>query len=79
MLIAVERAGAGGAPQRVVTYDLTDVLVTRFRSHSGGTIPTESITLNYSKITITYFEQSSNGSTVIQHTVTYDVKANTTS
>ena len=77
VLITVERAG--GDPQRIITYDLTDVLVTRFRSHSAGGVPAESVSLDYSKIKITYFEAAKDGSIAAQHTVTYDLKLTKTS
>lgn len=75
-LITVERGG--DAPQPIVTYALTDVLVTKFRSHSSGNVPTESVSLSYSKIKITYFETKQDGTTT-PHTVTYDLKLNKTS
>ena len=77
VVITVERAG-GASSQKVATYTLNDVLVTQYRSHSGGNIPIESMSFTFAKITITYFEQTANGQTGPPHTVTYDLTTHTT-
>ncbi len=77
VLITVERTGE--QPRRLVTYALKDVLVTKFKSHSAGYTPVESVSLSYSMITITYFEAAADGSIAAQHTVTYDLKTSKTS
>jgi len=69
---------AGDQPQEYLKITLTEVLVSSF-NHSGqdgAGLPTESVTLNFSKIEFNYSPQSDDGSLGGANTKTYDVKAN---
>jgi type VI secretion system secreted protein Hcp len=53
-------------------YDLSNVLVSGYSVSSGGDRPTESLSLNFTKITYTYFTQNADGTTSPSST-TYDL------
>jgi type VI secretion system secreted protein Hcp len=69
---------AGETPQVYLTYKLTEVYIS---SHTvsgaeGGGIAQESVSLNFSKVEMTYFQQADKGGTQKSVPKTYDVKAN---
>ena len=49
-------------PQGYLVYELTNVMVTSCHPSSGGSVPTESITLNYEQIKWTYKKVDDKGS-----------------
>ena len=60
-----------------VVYKMRDVLVTSIQHNDGpGDLPTEHVSLNYSKIEISYFPQSSSGKVGAPITFGFDLKAN---
>ncbi len=69
---------AGEKPQEYLTITLTDSFVSSF-SHVGsddGKQPTESVSLNFSKIKFEYKTQLADGSLGPAVAKTYDIKAN---
>lgn len=52
--LAFVRTGSGGGSEAYITYDLENCLVSGFSQSSGGERPTESVTLNFTKITFNY-------------------------
>lgn len=70
---------AGGEQQEYLKYVFKDVLVSSYQTggHEGGDpIPTESISLNYSKMEMEYKEQKPDGTLGGAVGFKYDLKAN---
>ncbi len=69
---------AGEKPQEYLTYELTEVYVSSMTTsgHEGGGIAQESVSLNFSKVKVTYTPQNADGSPGAKNEKTYDVKAN---
>jgi len=75
--LTVRRAG-GDAPETYLTYEMTEVFVS---SHTvsgaeGGGLAQESVSLNFSKIKMTYTQQSATGGKGTDIPKTLDIKAN---
>jgi type VI secretion system secreted protein Hcp len=73
-----------GGDQKVeyLTYDMTEVYITNYSqsdSSGGGEVATESITLNFSKVKLTYKLQDPTGAGSTTPNVTLDLKAKTAS
>jgi type VI secretion system secreted protein Hcp len=71
-----------GGDQKVeyLKYEMDEVYVTNFSqsdSSGGGDIATESVTLNFSKVKLTYTLQSATGAGDTTPNVTLDLKAKT--
>ena len=69
---------AGTDQQEYLKYTFSDVLVSSFQTNgaSGGGTPTESLSLNFSKIEIEYKEQQHDGTLGGRIKTGWDVKAN---
>ena len=69
---------AGETPQEYLTYELTEVFVSSISTsgHEGGGIAQESVSLNFSKVKMTYTPQNPDGSPGAANPKTFDVKAN---
>jgi type VI secretion system secreted protein Hcp len=74
--VTVRRAGEN--PQEYLVYKLTEVFVSSFSTsgHDGGGIAQESVSLNFSKVELSYTPQNADGTPGAKNTKTYDVKAN---
>ena len=74
--VTVRRAGEN--PQEYLIYKLTEVYISSITTsgHEGGGIAQESVSLNFSKVEITYTPQNADGTPGAKNTKTYDVKAN---
>ena len=70
---------AGKEQQEYLKYTITDVLVSSFQTGGSGghdVIPTEQVSLNFSKIEVEYKEQKPDGTLGGTTKAGYDVKAN---
>lgn len=70
---------AGGTQGEFLTYKLQDVLVSSYQtggSAHGDIVPTDQVSLNFSKIKIDYFVQKPDGSMQNAGNFGYDLKAN---
>jgi len=69
---------AGEKPQDYMTITMSEVFVSSYSEtgHEGGGIPTESVSLNFSKIKYEYKTQSADGTLGAAVTKTYDLKGN---
>lgn len=70
---------AGGQQQEYLKIQLTDVLVSSYQTNGAGGMgqaPSETITLNFGKITMEYFEQDNKGTVTSAGKAGWDVKAN---
>jgi type VI secretion system secreted protein Hcp len=71
---------AGKDQQEYFKVTMEDLLVSSFQTggsgHGDGVVPTDQISLNYSKIQVEYKEQKSDGSLAATHKAGWDVKAN---
>ena len=69
---------AGGEQQEYMTMTFSDLLVSSFQTggSSGDVIPTDQISLNYSKIEYEYKAQDEKGKLAAGVKVGYDLKAN---
>jgi type VI secretion system secreted protein Hcp len=76
--ITVRRAGSEEKPQTYLTYDLTEVFISSYSTSGaeGGGIAQESVSLNFSKVKMTYFAQNAQGGGTTAIPKTYDIKAN---
>jgi type VI secretion system secreted protein Hcp len=77
--ITVRRAGE--KPQEYLVYNLTEVYISSVTTsgHEGGGIAQESLSLNFSKVEMSYTPQNADGTPGAKNTKTYDVKANKSS
>jgi len=69
---------AGENPQVYLKYELTEVFISSYSTsgHEGGGLAQESLSLNFSKVEVTYTPQNADGSPGAKNTKTFDVKAN---
>lgn len=69
---------AGGKQEMYLTITMTDVLVSSYQTggSTGGGLPMENVSLNFSKIEYEYRPQKPDGSMDSPVKVGYDVKAN---
>jgi type VI secretion system secreted protein Hcp len=64
---------AGGSQELYLTIELEDVLISSYQTGgSGDDIGIESLSLNFSKVTVKYLEQSTDGQTVEKGTGTWN-------
>jgi type VI secretion system secreted protein Hcp len=77
--VTVRRAGEN--PQEYLIYKLTEVFVSSITTsgHEGGGIAQESVSLNFSKVELTYTPQNADGTPGAKNTKGYDMKANKSS
>jgi type VI secretion system secreted protein Hcp len=75
-ILTIRRSGAD-KPTDFMRITLTDVIVSSIGSAgaAGGDVPQESISFNYGKIKIEYFQQLGDGSVVPAGTFTWDLVA----
>jgi type VI secretion system secreted protein Hcp len=66
----------GTAPHEYLTITLSDVFISSYQVGSGGDLPTESISISYSKIEYKYVGRQPNGQPTPPVTVTFDVVKN---
>jgi type VI secretion system secreted protein Hcp len=69
---------AGGEQKEYLKINLEDVMVSSYSTSGsgGGDTPTENVSLNFSKITVEYFEQDNKGTMTSVGKAGWDVKAN---
>jgi type VI secretion system secreted protein Hcp len=70
--ISFTRTDKGGAVVYIV-YTLTDVMFSGFSMSSGGDRPSESLSLNFTKIEVKYTPQKEDGTAGTPFPVTYDL------
>jgi type VI secretion system secreted protein Hcp len=69
---------AGGTQVDFLKIKFTDLLVTSYQtggSSHGEIVPTDQVSLNFSKIELSYFTQKADGSVVLGGKFGYDLKA----
>jgi type VI secretion system secreted protein Hcp len=70
---------AGGEQQKYMTVKFEDVMVSSFQtsnSAGSGSLPVESISLNFSKIEMEYFQQDAKGKTASAGKMQWSVREN---
>ena len=69
---------AGENPLDYLTIDLDSILVSSYQlsGSDGGGTPTESVSLNFSKIKMSYYVQNATGDGTTEIPKTWDIKAN---
>ncbi len=70
---------AGGEQEKYMTVKMSDVIVSSFQtsnSAGSGSLPVESISINFSKIEMEYFQQDAKGKTASAGKVHWSVKEN---
>lgn len=74
--VVVRRAGE--KPQNYLEYELTEAYISSVTTsgHEGGGLAQESVSINFSKIKMTYTPQNADGSAGAKNEKTYDIKAN---
>lgn len=64
---------AGEGVLEYLTYELTNAIISGYSVSSGGETPTESISLNYTKIKSKYTAQATDHSAATPHEFEYDI------
>ena len=67
----------GDKLEPLMVYTINDVLISSHSISGGGGNPTESVTLNYSKIKIAYVEQNTDGKKKGNAEATWNLQTNT--
>jgi type VI secretion system secreted protein Hcp len=69
---------AGGSAQEFLKWTFTDILVSSYQTggHTGGDIPMDQISLNFSKMEYEYQQQDEKGAVGKLQKVGYDLKLN---
>lgn len=69
---------AGENPQVYLKYEMTEVFITSYSTSGseGGGIAQESVSLNFSKIKMSYYVQNAEGGGTTEIPKTWDIKAN---
>lgn len=69
---------AGGDQNEYLKMKLSDVLISNYQTSGagGGSLPSEAISLNFSKIEFEYLQQDSKGKTASAGKMNWDVRAN---
>jgi type VI secretion system secreted protein Hcp len=75
VMIAFVRAGTGGGSEMYLQYELDNTLVSGWSQSSGGDRPSESLTLNFTKISFTYTPSGPTNTSNSPDTPTYDLAA----
>ncbi len=75
-VIRFTRAGGQGERFEYLVIKLENVQITSYQLSSGGDIPTESLSLNFDKIEVSYKEQQADGSEGGSVEFSWDVKKN---
>ena len=70
------RKSSGESPQTFLVVKMNDVLISSYQTSGGGEQPTESVSLNFTKITFSYTPQKPDGSAGTPVSAGWDVKAN---
>jgi type VI secretion system secreted protein Hcp len=75
-ILTLERTGVKSSKFMVITLD--NVLVSSISSTgpAGSDVPTETVSLNYGKIKVEYYQQNPDGSVALAGTFAYDILAN---
>ncbi len=68
------RKDTGDDPIDYLIYTLTDVLISGYSVSSGGDTPTESVSLNFTKIHSIYTKQANDHSASSEHEFEYDLR-----
>ncbi|HET7722333.1 MAG TPA: type VI secretion system tube protein Hcp [Acidimicrobiales bacterium] len=75
-ILTARKAGKG--QQEFLKVTLTDLLVSSYQTDGAGgeTVPTDQVSLNFSKIEVSYREQKADGSLGESSVAGWDIKAN---
>jgi len=78
--LTVRKAG-GDKPVEYLKYEMTEVFITSVQSSdsAGGSIASESLSLNFNKLVMTYSGQDKSGAAKAESPVTLDIAENTVS
>ncbi len=76
-VFSARKSGGGETPEDFLIITLEDCLISSYSTGGaeGGEIPTESLSLNFAKITIQYKSQQADGTMAVKGTATYDMRA----
>jgi type VI secretion system secreted protein Hcp len=75
--LVLRKSGGGDKPVEYYIVTMSDILVTSIQSGGGGDIPTESFSLNFTKIEFSYSAQKPDGSLEEPVTSGWDIATNT--
>ena len=70
------RKSGGDQVQTFMVVKMNDVLISSYQTSGGGEQPTESVSLNFTKIEFSYKPQNANGTLGAAVSAGWDVKAN---
>lgn len=68
----LEGVSAGERPFVFVRFDMVDVVITSYQTSAGDSAPSESFSLEFAKVTYTYWSQKPDGALGEEISVTWD-------
>ncbi|MDQ6787620.1 MAG: type VI secretion system tube protein Hcp [Acidobacteriota bacterium] len=78
-ILSCQKTGGDGTPYTYLKVTFADLVISSFQtggSASGGSLPMEQVSFNFTKISMEYFQQDTKGGGVTRtNTVSYDTKA----
>ena len=76
-ILSCRKTGGDGTPFTYYKVTFGDLVISSFQtggSNGSGSLPMESISFNFTKITHEYFQQKADGTVALTNTVSYDTK-----
>ena len=76
-VLSCRKTGGDGTPYTYYKVTFQDLVISSFQtggSNGSGSLPMESVSFNFTKITHEYFQQKADGTVALTNTVSYDTK-----
>lgn len=76
-ILSCRKTGGDGTPYTYYKVTFGDLVISSFQtggSNGSNTLPMESVSFNFTKITHEYFQQKADGTVSLTNTVSYDTK-----
>jgi type VI secretion system secreted protein Hcp len=73
-VLSCRKTGGDGSPYTYYKYTFNDLVLSSFQSGASQALPMEQVSFNYTKITLEYFQQKSDGTVALTNTIAYDTK-----
>ncbi|MCD9187174.1 MAG: type VI secretion system tube protein Hcp [Pyrinomonadaceae bacterium] len=76
-VLTCRKSGGDGKPYTYLKFTFKDLVISHFQTgHSkhSDSLPTDSVSFNFTKLTHEYFQQKADGSVSLTNTVNFDIK-----
>jgi len=73
-ILSCRKTGGDGSPYTYYKYTFDDIVISSFQSGASAALPMEQCSFNYTKITLEYFQQKTDGTVALSNTISYDTK-----